>query len=273
MNIDGPSPALRFDGAFGERLDASPLALMLDIDGTLAPIAPTPDAAVVPPQTRDVLRRLVELPDVHLALVSGRSVADALRMLHVEGAWVVGNHGLELRTAAGEVSAVDEALGFEAAIAAAANALAPIARSAPGALVENKHWTVTLHYRLVDPEEAPALIGHARDVARELGLRVSEGRRVIELRPPIDVNKGTAATAFAKRVGAVEGGSVLYAGDDQTDEDAFRALRALTASAVTVRIMSLVEEQPSSSTDAEFVLPSPKEMRGALEWLIARRTP
>lgn len=271
MNIDSPAPALRFAGAIGERLDASPLALMLDIDGTLAPIAPTPDAAVVPPETRDVLRQLVELPDVHVALVSGRSVADALRMLHVEGAWIVGNHGLELRTAAGEVSAVDEAHGYEAAIAAASSALAPIARSAPGALVENKQWTVTLHYRLVDPEEALALIGHARDVARELGLRVTEGKKVIELRPPIDVNKGTAATAFAKQVGAVERGSVLYAGDDQTDEDAFRALRALTARAVTVRIMS-PEEHPSMSTEAEFVLPSPKEMRGALEWLIARRT-
>jgi trehalose-phosphatase len=262
----------RYAGTFGERLDGSPLALMFDIDGTLAPIAPTPDAAVVPPETRDVLRQLAELPEVQVALVSGRSVADALRMLHVERVWIVGNHGLELRNPAGEVSVAPDAHPYEAVIEAAANALAPIARSAPGALVENKRWTVSLHYRLVDPGEVDALVGHAEDLARELGLRVTYGKKIIELRPPIEIDKGTATTALAQRVGALEGGCVLYAGDDQTDEDAFRALRAATVNAVTVRVMTTAVDYASTPTAAEFVLASPEELRGALEWLVARRT-
>jgi trehalose-phosphatase len=245
---------------------------MLDIDGTLAPIAPTPDAAVVPPETRDVLRQLVELPQVHVALVSGRSVADASRMLHVEGIWLVGNHGLELRNPAGEISVTEGALEYEDAIEAASNALAPIARAAPGALVENKRWTVSLHYRLVDPGETNALVGYARDLARTLGLRATDGKKIIELRPPIDVDKGTATTAFANRVGALERGAVLYAGDDQTDEDAFRALRALSTSAITIRVMAIGGDETAMSTGAEFVLASPAELRSALEWIVARRT-
>jgi len=267
-----PSMVDRFVRAVGSRLDGSPLAVMLDIDGTLAPIAPTPDAAIVPPETRDVVRRLVALPGVHVALVSGRSVADALRLTRVKGAWIVGNHGLELRTAIGEISTVDEALAYEDAIARASRALAPLARSAPGAIVENKRWTLSLHYRLVDDAEAPALIARARDVARELGLRVTDGKKIIELRPPIDVNKGTAAVALANRVGALdEGGCILYAGDDQTDEDAFRALRARASHAVTARIMDASADTRSAKSDAEFVLASPSDVRSALEWLVARR--
>lgn len=264
----------RFVSAIGSRLDGSPLAVLLDIDGTLAPIAPTPDAAIVPPETRDAVRRLVHLPGVHVVMVSGRSVADALRMIRVEGAWIVGNHGLEFRAASGEISAIDEARAYEDAIAAASSALAPLARSAPGALVENKRWTLSLHYRSVDDAEAPALIAHARDVARQLGLRVTEGKKIIELRPPIDVNKGTASIALAERVGALgPAGSILYAGDDQTDEDAFRLLRARAPRAVTARIMDdAADTRAAAETKAEFVLASPSELRRILEWLVTRRT-
>jgi len=263
----------RFVAAIGSRLDGSPLAVMLDIDGTLAPIAPTPDAAVVPPETRDAVRQLVEMSGVHVALVTGRSVADALRMIRVEGAWIVGNHGLELRTADGDVSTVDEARAYENAIATASSALAPLARSAPGALVENKRWTLSLHYRLVDDAEAPDLIAHARDLARHLGLRVTEGKKIIELRPPIDVNKGTASVALAERLGALGvNGSILYAGDDQTDEDAFRLLRGRASHAVTARIMdAAADTRVPADTKAEFVFASPSELRRVLEWLIGRR--
>lgn len=265
-----PTQVRRLVSAVEDRLDGSPLAVMLDIDGTLAPIAPTPDAAIVPPEMRDVVRQLVELPDVHVALVSGRSAADAHRMTRVDGAWIFGNHGLEFRSPAGEILADEKARPYEASIAKASSAIAPLARSAPGALVENKRWTLSLHYRLVDPDEAVPLIAHARDVARELGLRVTEGKKIIELRPPIDVNKGTAAIAFANRVSALEKGSLLYAGDDQTDEDAFRAFRARAARAVTARIGDA--DLTTANTNAEFVLASPNELRFVLEWLVARRS-
>ena len=122
-------------------------------------------------------------------------------------------------------------------------------------------------------DEIPALVDNARHVARELGLRVTEGKKIIELRPPIDDNNGTAAVAFVQRVGALEsGGSILAAGDDQTDEDIFRALKARASRAVTVHILGAArDEQIAVATEAEFVLASPIELRRALEWLVARR--
>jgi trehalose 6-phosphate phosphatase len=262
----------RFIDALDGRLGRSPLAVMLDVDGTLAPIAPTPDQAAVPPATRIVVRKLAHLPDVHVALVSGRSATDVLRMAPVEGAWIVGNHGLEIRMPKGELSAVPEARQYQGAIIKAANALGRVARETAGALLEDKRWTLSLHYRLVDDRTVPRLTTRARDVARELGLRVTEGKRVIELRPPVDVNKGTAAVSFAERVGAIPNGSVLYAGDDQTDEDAFRALRARYARAVTIRVLEATDHHPSAASDAEFALASPDELRHLLEWVSTRGT-
>jgi trehalose-phosphatase len=268
-----PSFAIeRFINTLDGRLGGSPLAVMLDVDGTLAPIAPTPDQAAVPPATRIAVRKIAQLPDVHVALVSGRSATDVLRMAPVEGAWIVGNHGLEIRMPKGELSAVPEARQYQGAIVKAANVLGRVARETAGALLEDKRWTLSLHYRLVDDRTVPRLTTRARDVARELGLRVTEGKRVIELRPPVDINKGTAAVSFAERVGAIPNGSVLYAGDDQTDEDAFRALRARHSRAVTIRVLETAEDQSTAVTDAEFALASPDELRRLLEWISTRGT-
>jgi trehalose 6-phosphate synthase/phosphatase len=256
----------------GERLDRAPLAIMLDIDGTLAPIAATPENAFVPLETSEIVRRLARLPDVHLALVSGRAVDDARKLLDVEGAWIIGNHGLETRTPGGELTAVPGALAFEARVADAHRALESLSRETPGALVENKRWTLTLHYRLSDERMVPALVAAAREIAHQHGLDARLGKKVVELRPPIAVNKGTASLALAGRVGALGSGSLLYAGDDQTDEDAFLALRKAMRDAVTIRVMGTAEDQGAAVTEAEYSLVSTDELRRVLEWLLARRT-
>jgi trehalose-phosphatase len=267
----GSSSSTRFMESIGDRLDGSPLAIVLDIDGTLAPIAPTPDAAIVPPETRDAVSRLAGIRGVHVALVSGRTVADALRMVPGDAAWIVGNHGLELRPPGGEVSAVQEAHIHEDAIARASRALAPMVGATPGALLDDKRWTLCVHYRQVEAARVPALIEHTRAVARELGLRVTQGKKIIELRPPIDFDKGTAAVAFARHVGALEErGSILVVGDDLTDEDAFRALRAHSARAVAVRIRGSPTEH-TAETAAEFELATTDELRATLDWLADRR--
>jgi len=261
-----------FDAVDG-RLDGSPIAVMLDVDGTLAPIAPRPQDALVPARTREALRRLETLPGVTLALVSGRSAQDAWDVAGVSGAWVIGNHGLELRAPTGEVSTPVDVHAHESAIAAAADRLTSATQDVPGAIVENKRWTLSLHYRLAAPNEHASLIDRAREIADALGLRVTEGKKLVELRPPVDVNKGTATVALAQRVGALrDGGSALYAGDDRTDEDAFDALRARSREAVTIRIATNDRDARPIETHAEFVLASPDELRRALEWMVARRT-
>lgn len=252
----------------GTRLDAAPLLVMLDVDGTLAPIAPRPEQAAIPLATLDVLHRIASLPAVILAFVSGRAAADTWRMTGVTGAWVAGNHGAELRAPDGAVTVHPGVRAFEGAVDKAAKALRADLAMVAGASVENKRWTLSVHYRLVADADAPALISRAETVASAHGLRLMDGKKIVELRPPVEVNKGTAIGELLQRAGVnASVGSALYCGDDRTDEDAFRALRREVSDAVTIRIA------PGSpiQTAAEFELDTPEELRKMLEWLAERR--
>jgi trehalose-phosphatase len=242
---------------------------MLDIDGTLAPIAPRPEDARIPEVTRATLRRLVDLPGTHVALVTGRSAEDARRMA-LPGVWIVGNHGLELQTPDGDTIADPDAVPYESAITRAANALAPLQQELRGVLLENKHWGLGIHFRLADPEALERIRRAVNDVAADTGLRVTEGRKIFELRPPLRVDKGTATIAFLERIDALSAeSSAIFVGDDRTDEDAFRALRQLAPHAVTVRV--LAGDDAPHATDAELLLSSPEEVRELLDWLVKRR--
>ena len=271
MSVGQPTRGLeKFIASVGGRLDGSPFVLLFDIDGTLAPIAPRPQDAAVPPATREAIQRLVNLPAVVVALISGRSAHDVQRMIDVEGTWIIGNHGLELLTPSGDLAATPEARAYEPAVAEAARRLASIDASAPGAFVEDKRWSLSVHYRMADPSAVPALKERASQVAREFGLREMEGKMIVELRPPVPIDKGTAAVALAEKLGALdEGASLLSAGDDRTDEDAFRALRSIKASTVTIRVAA---DDDATTTSAEFVLASPDEIHQLLVWLAERRT-
>jgi trehalose-phosphatase len=264
----------------GSRLDRSPLALMLDVDGTLAPIAPTPADARVPDETRAVLRKLAQLRGVTIAFVSGRSAQDAGRLAGMDGAWIIGNHGIELRAPTGEITVDAQVAPFERAIADAASALRGIEQAEPGVILENKRWTLSLHYRLVSAGRRAGVVNRGRDIARQFGLRTRDAKMTLELRPPANVDKGTAVLALAKRMGVGgNSGAALYAGDDTTDEDAFRALRASVSSAVTVRITGPDDRVDgeegggggNAQTTAEFILASPAQLRDLLDWISGRR--
>jgi trehalose-phosphatase len=254
----------------GERLDRSPLCVMLDVDGTLAPIVATPEQARVPDQTRTVVTQLTRCADTTVVLVSGRAAADAWRVTDVQGVWVIGNHGFEIREPSGRIMSDHRAQSFEAAIGRAAESLYAEFQSIRGVIVENKRWTLSVHYRMSEDGDVARVVARTGEIARDLGLRVLDGKKIVELRPPIDVNKGTACLAFAERLGVTrDRGSVFYAGDDRTDEDAFRELRAALPTTVTVRIAS--DEDAQGTSDAELVLRSPPELREVLEWIADRR--
>src|SRR6185503_20018096 len=106
------TPALPLQPAVAVRLGGTPLSILLDIDGTLAPIAPRPDQAKVPPDTFKALERLIAIPDAHVAVVSGRSVEDARRMVSLKGLGVIGNHGFEVLGENGEVISEPAAAGY-----------------------------------------------------------------------------------------------------------------------------------------------------------------
>lgn len=251
--------------ALADRLRGRPALVLLDVDGTLAPIVDRPEDAAVPPETLDAVRRLAAAPDTHVALVSGRAAADARRLVPFPGLWAVGNHGAEI-VSPDDVGAVDpRAACFLSPLAAAAAALRPL-EATPGVRVEDKRFSLAVHTRLADRAELPRLRAAAETVAAAHGLRVGEGKEVLELRPPAAIDKGTAALALAERLGAEAAGSaLLFVGDDVTDEDGFRRLAALPH-AVTVRV-----GPPDVPTAAGWVLPDPPAVRALLLAVAAAR--
>ncbi|HEU5433849.1 MAG TPA: trehalose-phosphatase [Thermomicrobiales bacterium] len=208
-------------------LRAAPAGLITDIDGTISPIAPTPAAAVVADDARAALAPLAARLAV-VAVVSGRAADACVAMVGLPDLLYVGNHGME-RSQAGETTAHPGAAAAERAVAAA---LAEIAAALAGTslaattLIENKRLTGTIHYRLAaDPAATrAALTPLVAAAAARHGLVMTEGRAILELRPDIVVNKGTAIVDLVRERGLR---GAVFLGDDLTDVDGFRALRAL----------------------------------------------
>ena len=250
-----------------ERLAVRPLVVLLDVDGTLAPIAPTPAEARVPDATRAAVAQLVAAPGVHVALVSGRASRDAHRMVGVDGVWAVGNHGFERLTPAGQLEDEPSAAPWRDRIAVAAAAAAPVVASWDGALLEDKRWTLSVHHRQAPPDAEPALRDALTAIAIHEGLVLTGGKKVFEIRPPVRIDKGSAAVALVRQLGG-DGGVALYAGDDRTDEDAFVALRDASPGAVTIRVGSPDGEAAAVSA-AEFLLPDVGAMQDFLVALAA----
>lgn len=205
--------------------------LLFDVDGTLAPIVDRPEDASVPEQTRALLRELSTRYAL-VACVSGRPEEDARRVVGVDGLVYVGEHGLGLDARAGEWRGQLEEL------------VAGAGRSA-----EWKRFSVAFHYRTAKDEQAA--IAELRQIverALELGLRARWGRKVLEVFPPVDADKGTAVRALLAERGLRRG---LYAGDDATDLDAFHGLDGLE---LAVRVAVVSEEGPSELASAADVV-------------------
>lgn len=253
------------------RLSASPLILMLDIDGTLAPLQPRPEDAFVPEPTRDAVRALAARPNVHVALVTGRAAADGRRLAGIAGAWVIGNHGIEAISPTGDAVVDENAAAYRYAIAGAVDELAAHVGAIPGVRVEDKTWTLSVHFRLAEPGVEPRLRQTMDEVAHKHGLRLIRGKKIFELRPPIHVHKGTAVLDLSRQLaGPKLNASLLYAGDDRTDEDAFRALRSTAPHAVTIRVGGTADDQ-TAATAAEFTVPDEEALRALLVWLAELR--
>jgi trehalose 6-phosphate phosphatase len=266
-----PAPPARplADDAVAVLARASPLLALFDIDGTLAPLAARPELAVVPDATLRALGELAALPGVRVGLVTGRAAHDGARMVPVPGLWVVGNHGVETWDPDGTRHVDRHALDAEAALSRAACALAAPVAAVPGALLEDKRWGLSVHTRLAEPAAVPALEAHVRAVAEREGLLAVPGKKIVELRIPAELDKGTAILALAARLGvpaAGGAGAVLFAGDDRTDEDAFRRLRAAGVRAVTVRV-----GEPDAPTDADWHVAAPADIAALVQRLVALR--
>lgn len=262
-------PALPVPTDLAARLHGTPFLLLLDIDGTITPIAPRPSDVVVAEEARQVIDSLARTPGTCVAIVTGRSAGDARRVVGVDRAWYVGNHGLEVAAPGEEPVVPDVVANFAQPVAVAGARIASLIRAIPGVILENKRWTLSVHYRLAARDAVPELGLRVRKIARELGLDVAGGKEVFEIRPPVRINKGTAAIHIAARLGALEhGASILCAGDDETDEDMLRAIRERARAAVTVAVEPVLHAR---STAAEFFVGSPSAMIELLEIVMRLR--
>lgn len=222
------------------------MALFLDVDGVLAPIVPQPEDARVPDDTREELRRLDRRYEL-VACISGRASDDAERVVGVPELVYAGNHGLELEP---------EAPGWSAR-------LAPFLAGLDWPRIEDKGLTASLHYRdRPDEDAARAELEAIAAQARAAGFIARFGRKVLEILPPLEANKGTAVRRLLETHGIDH---ALYAGDDTTDLDGFQALDGLE---LAVRVAVLSREGPSALYEsADLTVDGPEEFLSLLRRL------
>jgi trehalose 6-phosphate phosphatase len=218
-------------------------AILLDVDGVLAPIVPRPEDARVPEETRAELRRLNGRYAL-VACISGRAGEAAREIVGVPELTYVGNHGVELEPEAVEWG----------------RRLGEFLERLEWPNLEDKGLTATLHYRgMPDEQAARADLEQIADTARGHGLRARFGRKVLEIVPPLAASKGTAVRRLLAQHGLER---ALFAGDDTTDLDGFSALDGLE---LAVRVAVASEESPRELREAaDLVVRDPADFLGLL---------
>lgn len=254
------------------RADPSRAAVLLDVDGTLAPIVRHAADAHVPETTRQLLIEVARRYGV-VACVSGRRAAEARRIVSIGSISYLGSHGTELLRGGWTEPQLDPAVEDWA------RRIESFGRAADtGALrklrvrLEDKGAIVAFHWRGA-PDEAAAkdAVDTLAEKAEQDGLRVHWGRKVLEIRPPVDIDKGAGIVSF---LGDADLDAACYVGDDVTDLDAFRAIVELRDGGrlgAAVRIGVRSDESPSAITEeADVIVEGTDGVRAVLEALLAR---
>jgi trehalose 6-phosphate phosphatase len=251
------------------RADPARAAILLDIDGTLAPIVRHADDAQVPEPTRVQLIAVAKRYGL-VGCISGRQSATARRIVSLGSIAYVGNHGTELLAAGGtEVEIDPEIAAYEDAVRGFTRDVWSAELQRLRVRQEDKRAIAAFHWRgAPDEESAEAAVREVAGRAEAAGLATHWGRKVLEVRPPVAIDKGRGVRRL------LFGGTfdaALYAGDDRTDLDAFAALRALVAggelrAAVCVGVRS-DETLPELEETADLLVDGPLGVRALLATL------
>lgn len=210
--------------------NARHILLLLDYDGTLTPIVESPELANLSEVNRQLLKALARQDNFTIGIISGRSLVDLRNKVRISNVIYAGNHGLEIEGPgirfvnhlAQELKPILRIMHYS---------LSQALRTIKGAWVENKELSLSVHYRLVNEKRT----GEVKDIfervvgdTQALGrVKITSGKKVIEVRPAIAWDKGKAIKMLMKRYG--KGGQksgllTIYIGDDQTDEDGFKVV-------------------------------------------------
>jgi trehalose 6-phosphate phosphatase len=237
-------------------------AVFLDFDGTLANIVSDPSKAVLVDGVGDELVRLTH--ECPVAVISGRDLADVQTRVGLADIWYAGSHGFELAGPQGQYYQNPDALAAVPLLHHATRALTDRLRDVPGVLIEPKKYTVAVHYRNVAPDRIDEVVATVHDVATtgEVRLRVTGGRKVVELRPDVDWDKGRALNWVLEHIHDAKSLLPIYIGDDLTDEDAFDAV---TTNGVGIVVRST--EVGDRRSAARFAVNDPAQVREQLQRL------
>ncbi|KAK2439817.1 trehalose-phosphate phosphatase A [Trifolium repens] len=258
------------------------IALFLDYDGTLSPIVDNPDRAFMSDNMRAAVKNAAE--DFPTAIISGRSREKVYEFVGIADLYYAGSHGMDiigpLRQSVSdnhpncirstdkkgkEVNLFQPAAEFLPMIDEVRRLFIECTKDIKGAKVENNKFCVSVHYRNVDEENWDMVAQRVYDIMKDYpNLRLTHGRKVLEVRPVIDWDKGKAVTFLLESLGLNDDDDVLaiYIGDDRTDEDAFKAL-----SEVNKGFGILVSSAPKESS-AAYSLSDPSEVMEFLKSLV-----
>jgi trehalose 6-phosphate phosphatase len=237
---------------------AQRVLIAADFDGTLCATASHPSEVWLPERTLLVLRELLQLTDVSVAVISGRALDDLAYLLPPEIPRA-GNHGLEIEGPGIEFVHAD-AVAMRQELAARCNALAAVVSRWPGAWVENKGLSATLHYRNVDSRYVADLLFTARQSVSSSGREFAfrSGLKALEIRPNIGWSKGEALLYMREKLGPFD--VCIALGDDRTDEQMFVANKGginvlvgqVRSTAADLHLMDPVEVREFLTYVAEF---------------------
>lgn len=241
----------------GRCRQAEQLLLACDFDGTLVPIAEHPDAARPSARTRELIQRITRIGNVHLSVLSGRSLNDLEGLVGEGRMFVAGAGGLETRDEGGNRK-VHVPPDYQMPDALRSS-LEVWCQRFPGAWVEDKQAAYALHYRSVAPGLQPAFGAGVRRRVRPFREQVQlvHGKRVFEIMPAVAWEKSAAVKMWLDDLQTSDG-LLLYFGDDTNDEPVYGMIRERGGYAVAVG---------RTVSTAEYALPSPAEVVWFLEWL------
>ncbi len=233
---------------------------LFDVDGTLAPIVPSPQKAKISNPTKSILRRLSRKKNTRIGILSGRSLKDARRMVGLKGIIYSGNHGLEIQTPKARFvhpAAKNQAFILSRLIGKFGREF----KNIPGVIIEDKGFSISIHFRKVlDPFFMKAakriFLDRIKPVCDRADLFVRTGKKVWEILPSDIWNKGSAAQFLCRKV--CPGAIPLFVGDDVTDEDAFAVFKK---TGITVRVGR------NKHSSAAYYIKSQKEMERLLNLL------
>ena len=237
------------------------LAVFLDYDGTLTPIVGSPEQAVLSKEMRHTVKQLAKYCTV--GIISGRDLKDVRQLVDIDSIYYGGSHGFDIAGPEGKRKEAQKATEFLPVLDGAEKALKSRLQSLAGALVERKKFSIAAHYRKVADEKVGEVEKAVDQVLESYpDLRKSSGKKVFELQPRIDWHKGRALLWLLEEL-ELNQPDVLpfYIGDDTTDEDGFRTLRD--------RGITIVVAKGSRSTEAEYKLADPQEVREFLQQLVS----